>query len=141
MLICVLNAINFAFDGEFFEMFAMNTAVFFTDFEIWRILSFPIFTNSFSGLLFFISAFYFISPKLESLFNKKLYPIFLSLIVILIGTITSLFFMDEVIIFGGYDGLSIFLFTLYYSIYFFHKKLLGQELATINRMCIISFGI
>ena len=48
------NAVNIAVDGFLFEMFAMQTKEFFADIELWRIFTFPFFTNSVEGFTLFL---------------------------------------------------------------------------------------
>lgn len=86
-----------------------------TNFELWRLVSFPFAIPAMESLLLFSFTFYFVAPKIESLFNKIIFPIFLGLIILLQGIIISLVFRDSSVVFSGLDGISflmIFLFLL-----------------------------
>ena len=134
MLICLLAAINFATDGLLFQKFAMDTHNFYSQMEVWRVFSMPVWTDSFAGLLLFLAAFYFLSPRLETFFGKKIYPLFMLLISVLIGIITTIVFVNSNYIFGGIEGLAFFVFSLYYFLR--RKKILIKDTPLTNTLCI-----
>ncbi len=86
-----------------------------SNFELWRLISYPLAIPGLESILLFSFSFYFVASKIESLFKEKVYPIFLGLMVLFQGIFVSLVFRDSAIVFSGADGISflmIFLFVL-----------------------------
>lgn len=86
-----------------------------SNFELWRLISYPFAIPGLESILLFSFSFYFVASKIETLFKEKIYPIFIGLMVLFQGIFVSLVFRDSSILFSGADGISflmIFLFVL-----------------------------
>ena len=109
----ITNAINLATGGFLFERFAMQTESFFTEMELWRIFTFSFFTHSLEGFALFLFTFLFISNKIEQFLGNRIYPTFIVLITFLTGTITTITMISENVSFGGLEGTSFFIISIY----------------------------
>ncbi|MCX6146073.1 MAG: hypothetical protein NTW25_02320 [Candidatus Kapabacteria bacterium] len=83
------------------------------NYEFWRLFTFPLALNSFESYVLTAVSLFFFAAKIERLFSKNVFPITLSLVIVLYGLMTSLIFFNVKHNFSGLEGISIFLLTLY----------------------------
>ncbi len=106
-------AVNYISGGVINTYIALVPSLVSSNFELWRMLTFPFAMPSIESIILFIFAFYFIAPKIEYLLPGKVYPILLGLLVTLQGLVTTITFRNSPLIFTGMDGLSFFIMFLF----------------------------
>lgn len=84
-----------------------------SNFELWRLISFPFAIPGLESILLFSFSFYFVASKIEVLFKEKIYPMFIGLMVLFQGIFVSLVFRDSSMIFSGADGISFLMIFLF----------------------------
>lgn len=104
---------DYIFNGALSNIFMLDFARIVDAHEYWRLISYPFAYSGFQDFLLFVFTFIFIAPKLENTIDRKRYPLWLFLLVILQGLIFSMFFMGETVRFAGMAGVSIHLLLLY----------------------------
>lgn len=109
----LVYALNYAMDDAIYNFAHLNPVLVINNLELWRILTFPFAPGSIEGVMLFVITFYFISPKLEKLFQKVLYPILLGLLVFILGLVLTLIFRNDTYAISGFEGVSIYVLTLF----------------------------
>jgi hypothetical protein len=109
----LLYCVNYLSGGVISAYTAMSPDLVFNKLELWRLISFPFAAPSLESLALFAFSFFFIAPKIESLIQKRIYPIFLFLLVFLQGAMTCLVFRGHNLTLAGLDGLSFFFIFLF----------------------------
>ena len=99
---------------HFFYIFSiLNPKNLINDFEVWRLVTFPLAPNSFESFVLFSLTFYYISSKLELLVDKVRYPFWLLTIVFLQGIVMTLFYWNKDIQISSMEGISFFILSFY----------------------------
>ena len=135
----VINLIDFLVGGALFTIFALSTERIFAGMEFWRLVSYPLFSGSIEGFFLFGAIFIFISPKLENFLSTKIYPLFLFLIALVLGAITTIIFNSKSIIIGGMEGISFFLFTVFMMLLVKDNYLREKQPALAIGVCTVIF--
>lgn len=94
-----------------------------SNFELWRLISYPLAIPGLESILLFSFSFYFVASKIESLFNEKIFPLFIGLMVLFQGIFVSLAFRDSSVLFSGADGISFLMIFLYVLLSFNSKSI------------------
>ncbi len=105
--------LNFVLDGMLNKYFLLTPKSIGHGFELWRLLSFPLAGNTIVGTLLFCFTFWLISPKIEEMFQKGIYPLIIALLVFMQGIVSTLVFWKSDIYFAGAEGLSFFVLTVF----------------------------
>lgn len=105
--------LNFIFDGLINEYFALNPAKLLTDFEYWRLFTFPFAFSSGEALFLFLATFFFISENLEDILRQTLYPLLLMLLTVLQGIVMTLLYWRDDVNIAGMEGLSFFVIIFF----------------------------
>lgn len=100
-------------DYFFYALFILHPQQLLVDFEVWRLVTFPLAPNSFESFILFSLTFYYISSKLELLVDKVRYPFWLLTIVFLQGIVMTLFYWNQDVQIHGMEGISIFVLSFY----------------------------
>ena len=116
----VVYIINYLLDGVISGAIAMNPELV-LQWELWRMITFPFSSSSLEGILLFGFTFYIIGPKVEQYIGRFIFPLIISLLVLIEGIILTLVFWKENIVIGGMEGISFFVLT-FYSLLYFGKK-------------------
>ncbi|MCX7879063.1 MAG: rhomboid family intramembrane serine protease [Ignavibacteria bacterium] len=98
--------------------FAINPHLVIFKIELWRLLSFPLVSLSIAESFLLIYAFWVLGPKVESLFRKNYFTISLITFIFLQGLLTTALFGRENFYLVGTEGLSFYIITLYFFIYY-----------------------
>lgn len=112
-IVLVIYAVNYLLNGVLNNYLALVPNLVIDNFQLWRVISFPLATPPIESIVLFAFVFYFIAPKIESLLPRRFYPILLSLLVMLQGVISTLTFWKSSLVFTGMDGLSFFIMFLF----------------------------
>ncbi|MCX7908033.1 MAG: rhomboid family intramembrane serine protease [Ignavibacteria bacterium] len=100
------------------KLFALNPQLVIYEIQIWRLFTFPLLSLSIAEVFLFIYSFWVLGPKVENCFRKNYYLLSLLLFIFLQGFLTTALFGKEKFYLVGTEGLSFYLITLYYLIYF-----------------------
>ncbi len=111
-VVLLVYLLNLAFNGAFDYYLALNPILVISQFQAWRIISFPFASGALESIILFFVVFYFVSPKLEFYLNKFLYPILLFLIAALQGIVLTLAFWQQNVVIAGMEGIAFFVLTL-----------------------------
>jgi len=104
---------NYVFDGLLRNYFVLNPGLISSHFELWRLVTFPLTGNTIAGTFLFIFTFWLVSPKIEDLLQKGIYPFVIFLLILMQGIVTTLSFWTKNIPFAGAEGITFFVLTLY----------------------------
>ncbi len=106
-----------------FELFALNPKLVIFDIQVWRLFTFPLVSLSIAEAFLFAYTFWVLGPRVENCFRKNYYLFSLFIFVFLQGFFTTALFGKENFYLVGTEGLSFYLITLYFLIYF---RIVGQ---------------
>ncbi len=104
--------------NEIFSSLALNPYFLINKIQIWRLITYPLLSLSIAEVFLFIYSFWVLGPKVENCFRKNYYLLSLIIFIFLQGLLTSALFGKEKFYLVGTEGLSFYLITLYYLIYF-----------------------
>lgn len=109
----IIYALNYVMEDAIYRFTYLDPELIINNLEFWRLFTYPLAPGSIEGVILFVITFYFISPRLEKLFQKVLYPFLLGLLVLLQGLILTVLFWENSYTISGFEGLSIYILTLY----------------------------
>ncbi|MDQ1266909.1 MAG: Rhomboid protein [Bacteroidota bacterium] len=109
----IIYLADYLLGGKIGDYVMLMPSLIISKMEFWRIVSFPLAHGSIEGLILFGFTFYFFAPKLEEFLNRKFFPILLFLMVCLQGIVFTLIFWKQGVQLGGFEGISIFILTLF----------------------------
>ncbi len=113
IMILFIYALDFIMDGKLSELFYLNPAQVVGDLEAWRLFTFPLAPGHIENVFLFGVTFTILGPKIESVIEGIYYPIILFLMACLLGTVITLGFWGDSLIFTGMTGLSFFVMSLF----------------------------
>lgn len=118
--IIILFHVTFYFinNNELFSSLALNPYFVINEIQIWRLITYPLLSLSIAEVFLFIYSFWVLGPKVENCFRKNYYLLSLIIFIFLQGLLTAALFGKEKFYLVGTEGLSFYLITLYYLIYF-----------------------
>lgn len=123
--------VNYLSNGLIFSYLSLNPSLIINDFQIWRIITFPLAGTSVESYILFFITFTMISPNLEKSFKKPFYLLFISLLICLHGAISIILNYNTNINFFGSEGISFFVISLFVFINF-KKKIQFSKLNPIK---------
>ena len=94
-------SLNFVFDGLLKHYFVLNPKLISTHLELWRLITFPLTGNTIAGTFLFCFTFWLVSPKIEDLLQRGVYPVVIFLLILMQGIVTTLSFWLSSIQFAG----------------------------------------
>ncbi|MEJ5285693.1 rhomboid family intramembrane serine protease [Bacteroidetes/Chlorobi group bacterium Naka2016] len=101
-----------------YSLLALNPRLVIFDIQIWRLFTFPLVSLSIPEAFLFAYTFWVLGPKVENCFHKNYFLLSLVIFIFLQGFLTTALFGKENFYLVGTEGLSFYLITLYYLIYF-----------------------
>lgn len=103
---------------ELNKLLALNPHLVIYEIQIWRLFTYPLISLSIAEVFLFIYSFWVLGPKVENCFRKNFFLFSLIIFIFLQGFLTTALFGKEKFYLVGTEGLSFYLITLYYLIYF-----------------------
>jgi len=103
---------------ELINFLALNPRDVIFNIQVWRLFTYPLLPLSIAEAFLFFYVFWYLGPKVENTFRSFYYPISILLFVFLQGFLTVTLFGKENFNLYGTEGLSFYVLTLYYLIYF-----------------------
>ncbi|MFA6571355.1 MAG: rhomboid family intramembrane serine protease [Bacteroidota bacterium] len=113
LVVGFIYVFDFFSKGYLSGLFHLQPSLVLDRMELWRLFSFPLSPGTFEATVLFFMTFLFFAPRIEKTFRK---PVYISLLFILSGlqgTVLTLVFWKNDIIFSGMEGASFFILTLY----------------------------
>jgi len=129
--------VNYLMDGRLSELFLLQPSKVINNMELWRLVTFPLSFSTLEGFLLFIFTFRFISPKVEEILHRGIYPFIIASLTCLQGTLITIFFWESPIRFYGMDGISFF--VLYFFAFIqFNRKIVIWRVQPLKMLVFIS---
>jgi hypothetical protein len=113
---------NYITDGIIESYLILDNYAIANQYEFWRLFTFPLVTSTYEGTILFFIAFYLFSIKLEQYFRRKIYGIFILLLIAIQGTIINIFFENTGFKYSGMDGISLFI-IMFFVFLNFNKRI------------------
>ncbi|MBM2816946.1 MAG: hypothetical protein HW421_3708 [Ignavibacteria bacterium] len=110
--IFILYLLNFVTEGRLAGIFTLLPSLVINKFEFWRLITYPLSYGSAEAMLILAFTFFYLSPRLEQVFNYSILPVILLLLVCLEGLLHTLFFWKTDIPLAGLEGISFFIIAL-----------------------------
>jgi len=110
--------VYFLGDEKLVNLLALNPHYVIYEIQIWRLFTFPLVSLSIAEAFLLLYTFWVLGPKVENCFRKNYYLVSLVTFIFLQGFLTTALFGKENFYLVGTEGLSFYLITLYYLIYF-----------------------
>ena len=109
----VVYLIDFFLKGRLSEYFVLNPEKIVTQFEYWRLISFPFAFSTNEAFVFFLIVFWFVSDNLEDMLRQSLYPALLLLLTLLQGVSMTLVYWGKDVNIAGMEGISFFVLAFF----------------------------
>lgn len=94
-------------------LLSLNSAMVYNDLQWWRLITYPLATDSIESTALFLFAFFIFAPKIETLFSSWFFPLVLLIIIFLQGALFTLLLHYSYIVFTGMEGISFFILTVF----------------------------
>lgn len=113
LLFLMAYLLNFLMEGQLAGLFLLIPKSLTSNYEFWRLITFPLAPGPIADTLLFSFVFYIIAPKLEEYLSNGSFLAYLVPLIFLQGIVYNLFFWQSSTPLTGMGGISIFVLTLF----------------------------
>jgi membrane associated rhomboid family serine protease len=118
VFVLALHIVFYFLGQDLINFLALNPRDVIFNIQVWRLFTYPFLPLSIAEAFLFFFVFWYLGPKVENSFRNYFYPISIFLFIFLQGFLTVALFGKENFYLYGTEGLSFYVLTLYYLIYF-----------------------
>jgi hypothetical protein len=105
--------LNFITENSLARLFELNVPAVLTEYQFWRLFTFPLAPGSIEAILLMAYTFIIIAPRFENLLKPGLILVLLVPMISLHGIIHTLVFWNTKVGLAGFESMSLFFITIY----------------------------